>query len=58
MDPQDVRGKRVTLGLRVLQVLALKALQVNQALQDSQVTQEHRAPLASMETQDVQGPMV
>lgn len=38
--------------------MALKAQKVNQALQVYQGTQGYRAPLAPMETQDYQGPVV
>lgn len=58
LDPQVFWGRKVSLGQRVLQVLALKAQKVNQALQVSQGTQGYRAPLAQMETQDYQDPVV
>lgn len=52
---QDFWGRKVRLERRVLQVLAFKGLEVNQALQVYQVTQDSRVRLAPVETQDCQG---
>lgn len=49
---QVVQGRKVRLGRRGLQVLVLKGLMVNLALQVSQGSKDPKAPLASLETQD------
>lgn len=53
---QDFWVRKGTLGIWELQVLALKVLKGNQALQVYQDTQDSRDPLVPLETQVFRGP--